>query len=385
MRLLHTGDWHVGKTLSRRSRIEESRDVLGEIAEIATDEQVDIVVVAGDVFEHLSPSAEAEAAVYDALVDFERRRIPVVLIAGNHDHAHRWRALEPLLDRFAVHVVPEPRRPDGGGIVEIEGRNGSASIQLACLPWVPLGRLLETKQLLGLAEETYQAYTTEMARILGVLCQGFDASKCNVLVGHFFVSGAVTSGSERPLSIGELYAVTPQAVPVTPQYVALGHVHRPQKVPGVAVPARYAGSLLQLDFGEVGQEKSVAVVELEPGKPAEVREIPLKSGRQLRDLRGTLDELTLMAEEVGDAYLRVCLECDGPQPGLGDAVRELLPNALQVTLDYPKQDVAREALVLDETKPRELFDRYYTMRHSAAPEKELLDLLDELLDEVTAA
>src|SRR5258708_24024699 len=119
MRLLHTGDWHVGKTLARLSRINESREILGEVAEIATSEEVDVVVVAGDVFDYLSPSAAAEATVYDALIDFVRRQIPVVLIAGNHDHAHRWRALEPLLDRFAGHVLPEPPPPYNSGILDL--------------------------------------------------------------------------------------------------------------------------------------------------------------------------------------------------------------------------------------------------------------------------
>ena len=385
MRLLHTGDWHVGKSLARLPRIDESREVLAEVAEIASVEQVDVVVVAGDVFDHLSPSADAEAVVYDALLDFERRRIPVVLIAGNHDHAHRWRALEPLLNRFSIHVVPVPRRPEEGGIIELPSRDGAGSVQLACLPWVPIARLIDTGHLLGLAEETFQAYTTAMAEILAALCRGFDPKKCNVLVGHLFVSGATTSGSERQLSIGELYAVTAQAIPTSPQYVALGHVHKPQRVPGVAVPARYAGSLLQLDFGEVGQVKSVALVDLEPGKPADVREIALTSGRHLRDLNGTIDELAQMVDEVSDDYLRVVLECDGPQPGLNDAVRELLPNAVQVKLDYPQLELERTSLDLDAVTPRELFTRYYTERHSAEPESELLDLFDELLDEVSPA
>jgi exonuclease SbcD len=384
VRLLHTGDWHVGKTLSRRSRIDEARQVLMEVAELATAEQVDVVLVAGDVFDQLSPSADAEAAVYDALVDFERRQIPVVVLAGNHDHAHRWRALEPLLARFAVYVVPEPRRPDAGGIVEIPSRDGSTSVQIAALPWVPINRLVVVQDVLGLAEKPFQTYTTEMARILAALCHGFDPSKCSVLAGHFFVSGAVPSGSERPLSIGELYAVTPQAIPVSPQYIALGHVHKPQRVPGVAIPARYAGSLLQLDFGEVGQKKSVALIDLEPGRPAQAREAPISSGRHLRDVRGTLDELAEDSAGGSDDFLRVVLVCDGPQPGLGDIVRELLPNALQVTLDYPHEEVKHHVLDLRELTPRELFTRFYDERHSAEPEKELLDLLDELLDEVTA-
>src|SRR5207249_3770261 len=133
--------------------------------------------------------------------------------------------------------------------------DGSTSMQIAALPWVPINRLVGAQELLGLAEQPFQTYATEMARIFGALCQGFDPAKCNVLTAHFFVSGAVVAGSERALSIGDLYAVTPQAIPVSPQYVALGHVHKPQRVPGVAVSARYSGSLLQLDFGEVEQEK----------------------------------------------------------------------------------------------------------------------------------
>jgi exonuclease SbcD len=384
VRLLHTGDWHVGKSLARHSRIDESRDVLGELAELAAAEQVDVVVVAGDVFDQLSPSAEAEAAVYDALVEFERRQIPVVVIAGNHDHAHRWHALEPLLTRFAVHVVPEPRRPDTGGIVEIAARDGSTSVQIAALPWVPINRLVGAQQLLGLAEQPFQTYATEMARILGALCKGFDPAKCNVLTAHIFVSGAVVAGSERALSIGDLYAVTPQAIPVSPQYVALGHVHKPQRVPGVAVPARYSGSLLQLDFGEVDQEKSVVIVDLEPEKPAEAREVPISGGRRLRDVRGTLEQLAEYALGADGDYLRVVLECEALQPGLGDAVRELLPNALQVTLDYPREEVERELLDLKGLTARELFSRYYRERHGSEPEKGLLDLLDGLVDEVTA-
>jgi len=122
VRILHTGDWHVGKTLARRSRIDEARAALDEVFTIAVEREVDALLVCGDVFEHLSPSPEAEEVVYTALARFEDERISVVLLPGNHDQPQRWRALEPLLARFAVHVVPEVRRPERGGIVEIRQR-----------------------------------------------------------------------------------------------------------------------------------------------------------------------------------------------------------------------------------------------------------------------
>jgi exonuclease SbcD len=383
VRILHTGDWHVGKAIARRSRIEEAREALEAVASLAAEHEVDVVLVCGDVFDHLSPSPEAEGLVYDALLRFERERIPVVLLAGNHDHPHRWRAIEPLLARFSVYVVPEVRRPGEGGIIELPARDGSTSAQIAALPWVTERRLIGAAELMGLAGQPYQTYASEVARLLEALCDPFDADKCNVLAAHLYVSGAIPAGSERQLTIGDLFAVAPQAIPATAQYVALGHVHRPQRVPGVGVPARYAGSLLQLDFGEAGQEKNLVLADLQPGKPAKVEEIPFKAGRQLMDVRGTFDELEQYAATVEDAYLRVYLVCDRPQPGLGDQVREVLPNALEVRLEYERADADGRKPDLKQLTPRQLFERYYGERYGAPAESELLELFDRLVDEAT--
>lgn len=385
MRILHTGDWHVGKTLARRSRIEEAREALKTVVSAAVEHDVDAVLVCGDVFEHLSPSPDAEQVVYEALLRFAEKKIPVVVLAGNHDHPQRWHAIEPLLGHFAVHVVPEVRRPDHGGILEIPARDDSTSAQIAVLPWVTERRLIGAAELMGLAEQPFQTYAAEVARLLEALCGAFDPKVCNVLAGHLYVSGAKPAGSERQLTIGDLFAVTPQAIPATPQYVALGHVHRPQRVPGVGVPARYAGSLLQLDFGEAGQEKSLVLADLSPGKPAKVEEIPISVGRSLMDVRGTLDELEQYGKMVDEAFLRVFLVCERPQPGLGDQVREILPNALEVHLDYERQEPESRKLDRKQLSPRELFERYYRERHEATADKELLELFDRVLDEVTTS
>jgi DNA repair protein SbcD/Mre11 len=383
VRILHTGDWHIGKTLARRSRIDEAQAALDEIFGIAVEHEVDALLVCGDVFDSLSPSPEAEEVVYRALARFEQKQIPVVLLAGNHDHPHRWRALEQLLARFSVFVVAEVRRPERGGIIEIPARDGSTSAQIAALPWVSERRLVGAAELMGLAEQPFQTYAAEMARVLEALCEPFDHFKCNLLAGHLYISGAKPAGSERSLTIGDLYAVAPHAIPATAQYVALGHVHRPQRIPGVAVPARYAGSLLQLDFGEVGQEKGVVLVDVVPGKPAKVEEVPLQAGRRLLDIRGTLEELEGFRGDEDSAYFRIFLLCDRPQAGLGDQVREILPNALEVRLEYERDESERERVDLKQLSPRELFDRYYQERHMAKPEKALLDLFDHVVDEAT--
>jgi DNA repair protein SbcD/Mre11 len=143
--------------------------------------------------------------------------------------------------------------------------------------------------------------------------------------------------------------------------------------------------LLQLDFGEVGQEKSVVLVDLAPGKPAQVEEIPLTAGRRLVDVRGTLDELEMYSETADEAFLRVFLVCERPQAGLGDQVREILPNALEVRLEYEREESDGERVDIKQLSPRELFERYYQGRHAAKAEDKLLDLFDQVLDEVTTS
>jgi exonuclease SbcD len=383
MRILHTGDWHVGRTLHRRPRLDEVEAALREVTEIAAEEAVDLVLVCGDVFEHSAPSAEAERIVYDALLALRGTGARLVVVPGNHDNARRFAAVEKLLHVAGIDVVPGVRRPQEGGILEIPSRNGDTAAQVAALPWVPERVLFGAAEMMGLQEAPHQAYAERLAELVQALCAELDPAKATIFVGHLFVSGARLGGGERELTIGQIYAVSPAALPTGVQYIALGHVHRPQDVPGAATPARYAGSLLQLDFGEAEQDKSVTIVELEPGRPARTRERPLNAGRRLRDVRGTLDELRAIKSDPASEWLRVTLVCDGPAPGLADEVREALPGALEVRLEYEREDPERHAAELRRLKPRELFERYYANRHGKDPDEAVVKLFDELLEEVS--
>jgi exonuclease SbcD len=384
MRVLHTGDWHVGKTLHRRQRLEEVDRVLGEVVAIARDEAVDLTLVCGDVFDHFAPSAEAERIVYRALLGLREAGSAVVVIPGNHDNAKRFGAVEQLSEAAGIVVVPEVRRPGAGGVVEVASRDGAQVAQVAVLPWVPEKALFGAEEMMGLEEDPNKAYAEELPRLLGALCTAFEPGKIHLLAAHVFVGGARVGGGERELTVGDLFAIAPQGLPTTPQYIALGHVHRPQEVPAAAVPARYAGSLLQLDFGEREQDKSVVIADLEPGLPSRTRLVPLTGGRPLLDVTGSLDDLRAMDVDP-EAYLRVMLRCDGPAPGLADDVRDVLPNALEVRLDYERAPGEREPGELRRLSPRELFSRYYADRHGAPPDERLVKLFDELFEEVTSA
>lgn len=384
MKLLHTSDWHVGRTIHRRQRLDESAAVLGEIVEVAEHEEVDVVLVCGDIYESFSPSAEAERIVYDNFLALSRLGIPVVAVAGNHDYARRLVAVQALLKAVNVHVCPEPRRLNEGGVLEIAARDGDGVAQIAVLPWVAERLLFGAEEMMGLQGAPHQAYAERIPPLLDALCQIFDPDKVNILAGHLFISGAKPGGGERELTMGQIFAISAATLPTTPQYIALGHVHRPQDVPGCSVPARYCGSPLQLDFGEAGQEKSVTIVELEPGQPAQVREIELKAGRELLDLEVALEEIE-SAEADPEAYLRVFLKCDGPAPGLVDRVREVLPNAIEVRLVYEREDPEKRAAELRTLTPAQLFERYYQRRHGSAPDKALSKLFSERLEEVMDA
>lgn len=385
MRFLHTGDWHVGRTIRRRQRLDETRTVLEEIVSIADCEAVDAVLVCGDTYETFAPSAEAERIVYDTLLDLTQRvGVPVVLVAGNHDYAKRLAAVEGLLEAVHVHVVAEPRRPENGGIIELTSKDGKQHAQVAVLPWIPERRVFGAEEMMGLQEEPHKAYAEHIPRLLQELCAHFDQDKVNVLAAHLFVSGAQPGGGERELTIGEIFAITAAALPITPQYIALGHVHRPQEAPGAPIPTRYAGSALQLDFGDVDQQRSVTVVDIEPGKPARMREITLTNGRRLIDIHVPLDELDGRAGADEDAYARVFLECDGPAPGLVERVQEILPNAVEVRLVYEREDPEHSVSDYQAMTPSELFTSYYQKRHGNAPDAQLLNLFNELFEEVSS-
>jgi DNA repair protein SbcD/Mre11 len=379
MRFLHTADWHVGKAIRGRSRADEFAAALDEVVGIARDEGVDALLLAGDVYEHRAPAPEADSLVFEAFVRLREAGIPVVAIPGNHDSAVRMEALAKLLRPIEVHMVPKVAPPDRGSVVEIGSRDGSESAIVACVPFVPERRFGDAAALFRATEDWYQSYAEGMGRVLEQMATAFRDDRVNVLLAHLFTDGALLGGGEREATIGLEYAVSPARLPAAAQYLALGHIHRPQPVKGSPAAARYAGSLIQLDFGEIDQRKSVAIVDASAGKPARVREVALSAGRRLADLRGTFDELTARAGGMGDAYLRVFVSTDGPVPGMAERVREVLPNALDVHLEYERAEREDAGPPLSSLAPREQFLAYQRAHHGAEPDDGLMAAFDEVL------
>ena len=381
MRLLHTGDWHVGKTIRGRTRTEEFARVLAEMVGIAGQEGVDAVLMAGDLYEHRSPSPEADALVFEALVRLHEARIPVVAIPGNHDSTLRLEALSRLLQPIEVTMVPRVVPPADGSLIEIGSREGSEAALISCVPFVPERRFGDAAALFEATEAWYQSYADGMGRLLAAMSTPFRSDRVNILLAHLFTDGAIPGGGEHRITIGIEYAVSPSRLPATASYAALGHVHRPQAVRGAPCPTRYAGSLLQLDFGETEQTKSVTIVEASPGRPAKVREVALSAGKRLIDVEGNLDEVLARGRALPEGYLRVVVHTDGPVPGIGEQVRDALPNAVDVKLDYERTTVTDERPALSSLEPREQFVSYYRREHGVEdPPPQLVQAFEEILD-----
>jgi exonuclease SbcD len=381
MRFLHTGDWHVGKTLRGNSRAEEHRQVLAEIAGIARDRKVDIVLVAGDLFDGNAPGPEAEEIVYRALLDLSRASEWVVVISGNHDNPRRLEAVEPLMRLTNIRVLAKPARPAEGGVLALQTKVGAAAIAL--LPFLSQRSIVKADDLMAREASQHQGdYAERATRVIEHLCAAPPPpSTVNVLLAHAMVYGGVLGGGERQAHTIFEYSVPATAFPGSLHYVALGHLHRAQKLPA-ACPAWYSGSPLQLDFGETEDVKSVNVIEAEPDTPAEVEVVPLSSGRRLRRVKATLGELERLAPELGDAYLRVEVSA-APAPGLADQVREILPNAVDVVIAGRAREADEPALEPRLGRsPRELFAEY--LKEKSSDDARVRALFDELLDQAHA-
>lgn len=377
MKILHTSDWHVGKVLKGVHRLDEQRRVLGEIVEIAQGEEVDLALVAGDLFESSAPSPEAQGLAWDTVLDLRDAGAQVVVISGNHDYGALFEALSPLAGAAGVHLMGRPKAPDEGGRRILEMRSGER-VQLVCVPFLSQRYVVRAAELM--AQDSAQnaaTYAERYRAVTAALCDGFGSDTVNLVMAHGFVRGGVMGGGERDAQSIEDYWIDASVFPPSAQYVALGHLHRTQQLPGGA-PIWYCGSPIQVDFGEGGDTKHVLLVDVALGKPAKVTQRALTTPVRLRTVEGDLGQLQAMADEIGDDLLRVIVT-EPPRAGLANDVRDILPNAIDIRIQRA-DDGERPIVHRSGRSAHELFSAYLTEKGIA--DERLQQLFDSLYDEV---
>jgi DNA repair protein SbcD/Mre11 len=273
MRIVHTSDWHAGRLWKNQNRLAELQDVLEHLGDFVERERIDLLLMSGDIFESQMPAAEAERAVSTFFKRLGKADVPSVVIAGNHDHCTRLDTWGLLAEFVGVRARGLPRRRTEGGLIDVPTRCGEVAA-VAAVPWASPGRIVEALTLAHDDTLARQQYADAMQRILAHLAEGFRRDAVNLVVAHSHIAGAKGCGSERVVTLGDDWAATAQSMPATAQYVALGHIHRPQRVAAAGPHTEYAGSPLQLDFGEVNDEKSFVVIEVSPGRPPRVERVP---------------------------------------------------------------------------------------------------------------
>lgn len=404
MRILHTADWHLGKRLDDFPRLEEQREVMEEICEIAEQEAADVVMVAGDLFDTFNPPTEAVDLLYRTLkrLSAEGRR-PVIAIAGNHDSPDRIEAADPLARECGIlfagypHTEIPPYLLESGlrvlksdkGFLELLLPGSSFPLRILFTPYANEYRL---KTFLGLEESEKELRSILQERWQHLADSYCDQQGVNILLSHLFVVRRGDTLPEEPeeekpiLQVGGAQAIFTENIPSQIQYTALGHLHRMHFVEKGPSPVCYSGSPLSYSFAEAGQQKQLLMIDLEPGVAAVVRELPLTRSKMLLRKRAEgIDEALQWLSENRDALVELTIVTDSfltamerralmaAHPGIVSIIPEVT-DAEKLTESGQKQ--------IDLTKGMEaLFRDYFRHEKGQEPNDEIMQLFHEIVAE----
>ncbi|MBS4008939.1 MAG: exonuclease subunit SbcD [Clostridium sp.] len=298
MRILHTSDWHLGRNLEQFSRIEEQREFIDCLCKLVKERSIDLVLVAGDIYDTYNPSAAAEELFYDAIDRLSGKgKRAVIVIAGNHDSPERLCAASPLAYKNGTILLGYPKsdagvyKTDSGSMSIVESGPGWLELSvpgckehavIITLPFPSEARLEEVLAKNADEGAIQKAYSEKIGSIFALLSQKFRDDTVNIGVGHLFLRGGKESESERTLQIGGALTVDPSVLPAGAHYIALGHLHRPQEVKNAPCPVFYSGSPLAYSFSEADYSKAVFIIDVVPGKKAEIEPVYLDCGKPLR-------------------------------------------------------------------------------------------------------
>lgn len=398
MKILHTADWHIGKLLEGKSRLEEQRIVLEQFVSIADTTNADVICIAGDVFDNGHPSAGAEMLLYHTLKELSKQgQRLVVLIAGNHDQPSRLEAIVPLAREHGIIIYGTPRTkiPSGKyGNFEIESlEEGVFSFSckgekavFACIPYVSEKTLNEV---LYREEDGDEKRAADYAEKIGELFQKkaswYQEDTINVLVSHVFTLGCKKDGSEQGMMLGNSYLLSPEVFPEKAQYVALGHVHRPQKVIGSHGRIRYSGSPLPYRLQETVIAKQCSLVTLHPQEEAVVKEFYFDNPKPIEKwVCESYEEALKKCEENQNRPCYVYLQIYTDTYIREEQLKELKgykEDILEVIPVFPETEQKKTGTVFTEKSFLELFLDYYQEKKGVLPEEEILETLQEILKE----
>lgn len=380
MNILHTSDWHIGKRLMDRERLPEQIAALDEIVRICDERDVDLVLVAGDVFDTYMPSADAEEVFFRAVKRIAGEKRAVVIVSGNHDDGVRLAASAPLAAEEGIYlfgggydVVPVGGEravkavASGEGYVVIANARGE-QVYINALPYPNEARLKE--------EKTDESYADKLRRWIVRGEAGFSGNMPHILLSHLFVAGGKVSESERDIDLGGARAV-PVSLFSAFDYVALGHLHKPQKL---GENVRYSGSLLQYSFDEF-EKKQVILLHTQE-KSLEIEEIPLLSGRKLVRLEEeNVERAAALLKQYPGAFIELTLRLSAPLTSQETQLLRAANDGLVSLIVRTRAASSTPVIKRSSLSSKQLFEEYYRCVYGEDPASDLTQAFLELLEE----
>lgn len=403
MKILHTADWHLGKKLDRFSRIEEQRAVMGEIVQIADAQKVDVVIIAGDLFDNFTPNTDAIELFYKTVKQLSLGgRRPVVAISGNHDAPKLIDAPDPLARECGIFLIGQPFAL----VTPIETQDfkithssaGFIELQLASFPY-PL-RIIHTayaneprlrEELEGDKQLAINQFLSDKWQALAQ--EYCDSKGVNILTAHLFMNpknGELLEEpeGERPIRIGNADMIYTNAIPLQMQYTALGHLHGFKNIGSEEKPIVYASSPLCYSFSEAGEQKYVAIIEAEPNKAAHLSKIPLTQGKPLvRKQFASIEAATSWLKENPNNWVELTLELKEYLRAedrkrlynTHEGIVFLIPKLLLDTEHNPSAELSLQDINFENITP--LFESYFKYKNGGiAPNQEILNLFNEAIN-----
>ena len=382
MRILHTSDWHIGHRLYEEPRIEEHRQFLDWLLAKIKEKEVDVLLVAGDIFDTALPSSEATDLYYRFLFRlYSETPAHAVITAGNHDSPMRLAASREFLKMGRIHVVGEI----DSDIDIITVQIGKSAVAIAAVPYLSENEILphvsletnveKTERYREAIKQLYQRYVDKMPREMP-----------KILMGHLVVHGGEESGSERLIQIGGAAAVHISDLPDGIDYMALGHLHRPQSISGASYPIQYAGSPLPLTFKEASYDKQVYLFDSTKPNDNPLTELTIPVFKGLCRVHGNYDQVMLQANAADEDWSEKHIEVQliGQKIGDRDKIREAFSNrGGKVLLIRPPDVEPHEPnpsfQELSETSPEDVLAEFYRTEHGIDVPNEIRKTFIELM------
>lgn len=376
MKIAHLADLHLGKTLSHLSFIDEQISILNKIVHILEKEKIDVLLIAGDIYDRPIPSAEATKLLSTFLGKLHKKNIKVIMIAGNHDSADRLEYASNLLNEMDLYI----RGNYEGKIEPIIFEDEYGSVNFFPIPYIRpsmINRYIEQE------EEKVHSYDEAFTYLMKQL--KINKKERNIVLSHQFVTGAqIDPNSSEELIVGGLDEISAKHFEIF-DYTALGHIHRPQKVQKETI--RYAGTPLKYSFGEASQTKTLPIITLKEKGNIEIEYIPLEPKRDLIELKMEYKELLKkeVIEQYKDHYLHIVLKDKDLIEDASRVLRIQYPYLLKLDYEHIFSSEIYNPITLEEREtktPFELFSEFYELRNGEKMSSEQESYLQKVLEEL---